>query len=279
MTDGGLTWCGCVAPCVGHACVVSVNGTSIVQYAYYDDDGDAANFVLLNNVGPFSVTTAGLLYVDTSKGWLNYESLSSYSLSIGLVEVSNKLSSSPLLWAAQGNTTNSISVVDVNEYPYFRVLPNNYSIDEESVYPTSVTPYTSNGNMTMTLNPLVLSSYNGVYITVYDDDGGNNSAVVVSVTSFSSANGSNSAYFEVVNATGGICRGNQNCTLRVRSGAPRMNYDAPDALRWVNVTLTVTDPTGLTTTASTFNVTINDVNQAPRILNYPLSTVLVSENR
>ena len=58
-----------------------------------------------------------------------------------------------------------------------------------------------------------------------------------------------------------------------------MNYDAPDALRWVNVTLTVTDPTGLTTTASTFNVTINDVNQAPRILNYPLSTVLVSENR
>ena len=276
-----MTCCGCVPRAVYVlACVVSVNGTSIVQYAYYDDDGDAANFVLLNNVGPFSVTTSGLLYVDTSKGWLNYESLSSYSLSVGLREASNKVASSPLLWAAQGNTTNSISVVDVNEYPYFRVLPNNYSIDEESVYPSSVTPYTSNGNMTMTLNPLVLSSYNGVYITVYDDDGGNNSALVVSVTSFSSANGSNSAYFEVVNASStGPCIGNQNCTLRVRSGAPRMNYDAPDALRWVNVTLTVTDPTGLTTTASTFNVTINDVNQAPRILNYPLSTVLVSENR
>ena len=58
-----------------------------------------------------------------------------------------------------------------------------------------------------------------------------------------------------------------------------MNYDSPSSLRWVNVTLTVTDPTGLVTNTSSFNVTINDVNQAPRFLNYPLSTLLVSENR
>ena len=230
----------------------------MTQLSYYDDDGDSATFTLLSTGAPFSLTAGGLLYVDTSKGWLNYELTNAYSLSIGLREVSNK-GTTPLLWSAQGNVSQGVSVVDVNEYPYFSILPNGYKVDEESVYPMEVTAYTTSGFMITTVNPWVTVSYNGTFVYVNDEDGGNNSALVVSVTSVS---GSNSSYFEVVNATtGGACRGGQNCTLRIRQGSPRINYDAPDSLSWINVTLTVTDPTGLATNTSAFNVTINDVNQ------------------
>ena len=257
----------CVIVClVANACAVdvvlvcvSVNGTFVNQLAYYDDDGDSAVFTLFTNTYPLSLSPNGLLYVDTAKGWLDFELVTTYVLSIGLREVSNKVASSPLLWALQGNTTETVSVVDVNEYPYFSVIPNGYRVDEESVYPMEVTPYTTNGIMVVTLNPFTTASYNGTFVSVYDEDWGNNSALVVSVTSVS---GSNSSYFEVVNATtGGACRGGQNCTLRIRQGSPRINYDAPDSLSWINVTLTVTDPTGLATNTSAFNVTINDVNQ------------------
>ena len=242
----------------GSFCFCSANGSQITQLTSYDDDGDNVTFTLISaNGGPFTLTPAGLLYVDTAKGWLDFEITNVYTISVMLQEVSNKLSS-PLLFAAQGNTTEVISVVDVNEYPYFQSLPTSYRLDEESLYPSVATPY-SNGTFISMLNPLVSSSYNGSYIAVYDEDIGNNSGLVVTVSSVSTKG---SGYFEVVNATnGGVCRGNQNCTLRVRSNAPRINYDSPDVVRSINVTLTVTDTTGLVTNTSMFVVAINDVNQ------------------
>ncbi len=88
-----------------------------------------------------------------------------------------------------------------------------------------------------------------------------------------------------------------------------MNYDSPDLIGGVNVTLTVTDDTALFTTTTSFNVTVVDINQGrlvivypprpsirsnariversllpfettgPRFLNYPLEPVTLQENR
>ena len=223
----------------------SVNGTFVTQYLAYDDDNDALSFMLLSDGGgPFSLTSGGRLYVDTAKGWLDFEVLNTYSLVIGLQEASNAIAGSPLLYAVQGNASEVVSVVDVNEAPYFQVMPGAYRVDEESLYPTLATPYDDS---------------NGPFIVVYDEDFGNNSALVVTVNSTSIRN---SSYFEVVNASnGGACRGNATCVLRIRSSAPRINYDSPDSIRSVNVTVIVTDNTGLRSTSGMFNVTINDINQ------------------
>ena len=231
------------------------------QLTAYDDDNDALSFQLLSDGGaPVSLTPSGLLYVDTSKGWLDYEVTNAYSLVIGLQEASNAIAGSPLLYAMQGNASEVISVVDVNEAPYFRVLPSDYRLDEESRYPSLVTPYVTT---------------NGSFIVVYDEDFGNNSALVVTVAS---STVQNSSYFEVVNASnGGVCRGNATCVLRVRSDAPRINYDSPNSIRSVNVTVLVTDDTGLSGSSGVFNVTINDVNQGECMqLAYPatLATIL-----
>ena len=223
--------------------VCSANGTLVRQLYAYDDDNDPVSFTLLDDSsGPFSLSSSGLLYVDTSKGWLNYEVRSFYTLTVGAREVSNQAGSSPLLWALQGNSSKNISVVDVRENPYFVNVPFNYTVDEESVFPSLVTPHG-----------------NGSYIVVNDEDFSNNSALVVSVVS---TTGQGSGYFEVVNGTdGSACRGGHNCVLRMRSGAPRINYDSPSSLRNVSVTLTVTDNTTLFATLPSFNVTVMDINQ------------------
>ena len=122
----------------------SANGTFVRQLTYVDDDGDTAAFTLLSTGVPFSLTADGLLYVDTSKGWLNYEAVSVYSLSVGLCEVSNAVGS-PLLWASQGNVSLAVLVTNVNEPPYFSVLPNGYTLAHGSMYPTEATPHTANG--------------------------------------------------------------------------------------------------------------------------------------
>ena len=239
----------------------SINGTAMKQLTAYDDDNDALSFQLLSDGGaPVSLTPSGLLYVDTSKGWLDFEVTNAYSLMIGLQEASNAIAGSPLLYAMQGNASGVISVVDVNEAPYVKTLPGAYRLDEESIYPTLATPYVT---------------ASGSFIVVYDEDFGNNSALVVTVAS---STVQNSSYFEVVNASnGGVCRGNATCVLRVRSGAPRINYDSPDSIRSVNATVLVTDDTGLSGSSGVFNVTINDVNQGECMqLAYPatLATIL-----
>ena len=221
----------------------SVNGTQLAQLSAYDDDGDQVAFQLFDAAGgPFSLTPSGMLYVDTEKGWLNYEVQTLFTLGVQLREVSNGVAGASLLYASQGNTTTVVNVLDVREAPRFVFTPGNYAVDEESVFPTIVTPY-----------------LNGSYIRVFDEDVGNDSALSVTVQSW--VTGVNSSYFEVVNATGAACRGQQNCVLRVKTGSPRMNFDSPDLVRLVNVSLTVTDSTGLNRSTSVFNVAVMNINQ------------------
>ena len=222
----------------------SSNGTIVSQLTAYDDDNDTLTFTLIDDsAGPFSLTSSGTLYVDTSKGWLSYESRSSYTIAVSVRETVNQVAGSPLLFAVQGNLTGSIFIRDLREAPVFVFSPGQYRVDEESLYPSVVTPYV-----------------NGSYIVVADQDAGNNSALVVSVvTSFQGVVGS---YFEAVNASdGSACRGGHQCVLRVRSGSPRLNYDSPMSMRSLLVNVTVTDSTGLATALSPFSVTVVDVNQ------------------
>ena len=215
----------------------------LAQYSVYDDDGDAVAYTLLNDGGgPFSLTTSGSLFVDAAKGWLNYEVVQSYNLTIGVREQQNAVAGSPLLQGLQGNFSQSVSVTDVNEPPVIVFSPGGYRVDEESTYPARVTPYS-----------------NGSFIMVDDPDFGNRTALTVTVVSMSSDG--NMSYFEVVNSTGGACTGMQNCVLRVKASAPRMNFDGPSSLRSVNVTVNVTDSRGLQASTGVFNVTVVDINQ------------------
>ncbi len=205
-----------------------------------DPDGDTFTYVLTNaDGGPFVLhPTTGVLTVSSGSS-LNFEVKSSYNLTVSAQETV-VARNSPFTVSMAVNVT----LRDVLESPYFVGFPSSYAVDEESVYPAIVTPK--------------VNGVNGSYIVVNDEDNGNNSALVVSVVS---TTGQGSGYFEVVNAAGGACLGGQSCVLRVKSGAPRINYDSPSSLRLISVTLTVTDPTALSTTLSTFNVAVVDINQ------------------
>ncbi len=226
-----------------HCFPCSEDGTFLSQLLQFDDDPDPFVFTLVNDSsGPFSMNSSGYLRVDTSKGRLNFEERTTYVLTVSLRESNNQLGSA-LLYASQGNLTITITVVDVNESPYFVGVPSGYRIDEESANPNVTTA--------------VVPGVNGSFIIVGDQDFGNDSALTV--TTVSDAIGFGSSYFEVVNVIGGECLGGQECVLRVRSGSPRMNYDA--GMRTINVTLNVSDPTGRSTLTPMFNVTVNDINQ------------------
>ena len=244
-------------------CCTSAHNTSVAQFSAYDDDGDGFTFTLLSDGGgPLSLTTDGRLFVDTAKGWLNYEVSTGYTLSVMLRETSNRVSGSPLLFAMQGNVSQSVRVVDVNEYPYFVVVPASITLDEESVYPTTVTPQNSNVSVTTSLNPLVSSwTTSAKYIMVYDEDIGNNSALVVTASSFGVGT-SFAGYFEIVAANGSACRGAMNCTLRVRAGAPRIDTDATTwQVSAINLTLSVMDSVSLATNSTVLSTVVNDINQ------------------
>ena len=226
----------------------SGNGTFLSQLLQFDDDPDPFRFTLVNDSsGPFSMNSSGYLRMDTSKGALNFEERSTYVLTVSLQETSNQLGSA-LLFASQGNLTITITVLDVNEFPYFVGVPSGYRIDEESANPNVTTA--------------MVAGVNGTFIIVGDQDFGNDSALTV--TTVSGALGYGSSYFEVVTAGGDVCRGAQQCVLRVRSGSPRMNFDA--GLRTINVTLNVSDSTGRSTLTPMFNVTVNDINQGACVL-------------
>ena len=234
--------------------ISSTVGTVIATVIATDPDGDSFVFTITDTGGgPFSIGAISGAITVTPLGSLNYEAQSSYTVAVTVQETT----------VARGvplNTTIlvTVAVVDVNEPPYFSVLPNGYTLDEESVYPMVATPYTTNGVMVVSSDPLVAVPFNGAFVSVNDEDFGNNSALVVTATS----SGVNTSYLEVVNAvTGGPCRGGQNCTLRVQRGSSRVNYDAPAAMRWIAVVVMVQDSTGLSASSSPFNVTINDINQ------------------
>jgi hypothetical protein len=217
--------------------VCSANGTLIAVFTATDPDGDTLQFSLSNDGGgPFVVNSTGALFVDLNKGSLNFEATPAY---ICTVLVSDILTTSPGT-VLTNSTTFTITVRDVNEAPTFGTLPTGYSVPEESGAGVVVTPTV------------------GTFITVADQDGGNASALTVTVAS--SAWGFSSNYFEVVRSSDfAACRGGDTCILRVRTGSPRMDYDA--GLVRVNVTVTVADSNGLRTTTPNFTVTIVNINQ------------------
>ena len=211
-----------------------------------DPDADPMRFDLIDDGGgPFSLSSTGELTVNTSKGWLDYEVTQLYTVKLGLREVSNAILNSSLLYATQGNVTLQIRVTDVNEAPYFSVLPSGYRLAEES-------PILSHAL------PTVPGALGGYSIVVNDEDFGNNSALTL--TTASSAVGFGANYFEVVNAsTNATCRGGDLCVLRLRVNSSRVDYDA--GIRSINVTLTVTDSLSASATTGVFSVGINDINQ------------------
>jgi hypothetical protein len=223
----------------------SVHGSVVVQLNGSDPDSNPFRFDMVDDGGgPFSITMSGLLTVDTSRGWLDYEVTPSYTVVLSLREVSNAVNNGSLLSATQGNTTLQVRVVDINEAPYFSVLPSGYHLSEESPALTRATPSTA-------------GALGGYSIVVGDEDFSDNSALVVSTVS--NATGFGSAYFEVVNSTtNGTCRGGQLCVLRLRSDASRIDFDA--GLRSIDVAVTVTD-SDLASTVVYFNVSVDDINQ------------------
>ena len=228
--------------CFSFAC--SPNGASVVQVDVYDDDNDPMLLSLFDDDGgPFSLSPSGLVSYNVSKGTIDFETRTSYLLHLSVVEASNRLGNDSLLFAVQGNLTVAVAVIDVHERPTFSALPTSFSLDEESVYPTIVTP-----------------ALPDLYIGVTDEDVGNASTLAVNVTA--TVRGVVLPLFEVVSALDGSpCRGAMNCVLRVRSGAARVNFDAPDRTTVVSIVIRVSDQSGLFSESPATNVSIVDINQ------------------
>ena len=236
----------------------SANGTVLCTATATDPDGDPFMYQLSGATGPFAIdAVSGKLTVATSLGWLDFEVTASYIVNVTVAETTS--SRDTPLTAYQLVTVN---VVDVNEYPYFVVVPASFTLDEESVYPTTVTSQYSNVSVTTSLHPLVSSwTTSAKYIMVYDEDIGNNSALVVTASSIGVGT-SFAGYFEVVAANGSACRGAMNCTLRVRVGAPRIDTDATTwQVSAINMTLMVVDSASLATNSTMLSTVVNDINQ------------------
>jgi hypothetical protein len=216
-----------------------VNGTFFGSVTASDPDGDPLVFSIVTTDGcPIRMNSSGWLFTDSALGVLDFESKATCAFTVEVTEVSTAVP--PLLSSTQGVSSLTVNVRDVNEAPTFGTLPTGYSVPEESGAGVVVTPTV------------------GTFITVADQDGGNASALTVTVAS--SAWGFSSNYFEVVRSSDfAACRGGDTCILRVRTGSPRMDYDA--GLVRVNVTVTVADSNGLRMTTPNFTVTIVDINQ------------------
>ncbi len=220
--------------------VHSPDETFIALATAFDEDYDLYEFRLADtDGGPFVIgNDSGIITLDTSLGWLNFENTSEYALVVEVQElrvIRGALLSVtlPLL----------VSVVDVNEAPYFVNLPSEYTINQLSANLSLVTP-----------------SQGGSFIVVNDEDFGNNSALLIDTVS--TAEGRPSGYFEVVDAaTNGTCRGMRECVLRLVQNPPILHYNPPENMRGVNVTLTLRDSTGLRDIPDTFLVVINDTNE------------------
>jgi hypothetical protein len=222
---------------VTHMCVHSVDGFEVGTIVNMDYAGDNGTFYLDDDdCGPFSVLSmnmTGAVFVNTSKGSLDFETTNAYTCSVSFVEdgVVRGLPTSTSL-----NVT--IWVVDVNEPPSFVFIPAGYRINEEACGVLSGNPLDG-------------------FISVHDPDAGNDSALIVSTASYSGSYGD--SFFEVVDNISMLeCRGGRACVLSMRSGCPRIDYDA--GVVDINVTLTVSDDRNASSSYS-FVVIVDGINE------------------
>jgi hypothetical protein len=194
-----------------------------------DPDNDDLMFVLESaDGGPFSMSVNGSLFVNTSLGGgLDFESKSSYTLVVSLAESQNRVVGSPLLSAVVGSVTLSVTVVDVNEAPRFLSVPAAFHIAEHAA--------------ALSVLDVVPAS---TALAVFDEDDVYDVSLVVTV---------GDEYFETVRL--GVNDGLYG--LRIRAGAPDIDYD--QGVTVVVVVLVVTDSGGLSTNVTT-SVSIDDVN-------------------
>ena len=112
----GLGWVGC-------SVCLSPDMFSIGTITGSDPEGNPLEFTLVDDDGgPFALLGNGTLVVDTSGGGsLNFELVPSYTLLVELRESSN--AGGALLEATQGQSSVTVSVLDVNEAPSFDPFP------------------------------------------------------------------------------------------------------------------------------------------------------------
>lgn len=159
-----------------------------------DVQGDPLNFTMLNTGGGgFAIFPNGTLYVNVSHGWLDYEARDLYTVTLMVMETYT--AHGPLLFS---NHTFDIEILDVNEAPYFSLVPSTLTITALSC------PGTVVGTA-----PLSLS--------VYDEDFGNNSLLAVSTLP---AN----YQFDVLDSNGANCTGAFPCYLVLRADAATIPY-------------------------------------------------------
>ena len=220
-------------------------GTVIGQATAYDPDGDPFVFALVAVAGsypPFRVDSTGVITVD---GNINYVATPSFTLTLSVNET---WVSRDCLLSTVGTVT--VNVGDLPDAPYWTAHTVNASLAEEHV-----SPYTASGTFVFTVQDYTPANTSAVTVAV--------TGVVVtqSIAGVLYTRPSAAVYFDVVSAADGTaCIGGVTCTLRVSGSSPRMDYDVPGGLRAVNLTLTATGATGLTSAVSV-EVDITNINE------------------
>lgn len=217
-----------------HVSVVRPNSTLIGAIFGSDHEGDPFDFTLVDrDGGPFDIMPSGMLFVNTSRGSLNFEMLEEYVITVRIKETRN--SRGPLLDSIANFT---ITVLDVKEAPFFHVVPTALSVVADSC-------------------PGTLVSMSPFPLQVSDEDYGNSSILAVSTVPANTT-------FDVVGADYGPCRGNMSCYFAVRADAGRIVFGANN--NRITVSVSVVDDSNLSS-LRTFNVSVTQANEPPTVSN------------
>jgi hypothetical protein len=217
-------------------CASRSNNTLIGAIFGSDHEGDPFAFTLVDrDGGPFDIMPSGMLFVNSSRGALNYEALDEhrYVITVRIREVNN--SRGPLL----DNVANfTVTVLDVKEAPVFKFVPSSMSIVADSC------PRTLVGMLPQPLQ-------------VFDEDFGNNSVLSVSTVPANST-------FDVVAADYGPCRGDMLCYLSLRDDASRIVFGVNSNL--ITLVLQVVDDANMAGSL-TVNISVTQANEPPTVSN------------
>ena len=229
------------------------NGTTVLQVAEYSANGSYVGTIfafdkefdpfvfemapsMVNS--PFLVDAYGMITVN---GYLDFEVQSMYVISVTLNETITR--ACPF----SSNASFVITLLDVPEPPYFSVLSSGFNMPEEQS-----TPYNTSGTAVFTARDVTAGNTSTVTVAVTAV------TIVMSLSGVTYSRSTALPYFVVVSPSGGACVGGVACVLQVSSSSPRMDYDV--GLRGLNVTITATGATGLTTSV-VVPIVITNVNE------------------